>query len=226
MNFAIGQGDVLVTPLQLAMAYSALVNGGTIYRPQLAKGFLAADGSTSTELPPVPVGKLPVAPATLEYIKSALAGVVLPPGTAKGSFQGFPLSQLAVGGKTGTADVNGKAPTSWFASFAPVSNSRFVTVVMVPEGGTGVTTAAPIARKIWDGIYGLENAKAALPGGVTPATLPVVRPDGTVGRPGTRVPRPAVKVPYQPAPVASAAPSPSAQALPWAEVVRRREGEL
>jgi penicillin-binding protein 2 len=212
MNFAIGQGDVLVTPLQLAMAYGAMVNGGTLYRPQLAKGFLSADGRTKTELPPVRTGRIPVAPATLDYIKNALAGVVLPPGTAKGSFAGFPLSQLAVGGKTGTADVNGKAPTSWFASFAPVANSRYVTVVMVPEGGTGGTTAAPIARKIWDGIYGLEGTKAVLPGGATPRTLPVVRPDGTIAPPGTRVPHPAV--PVSPSPSPSAVPT--AQALGWA----------
>jgi penicillin-binding protein 2 len=220
-NFVIGQGDVLVTPLQLTMAYAALVNGGTLFRPQLAKGFLSADGRTATVLPPVRTGKVPVPTAVLDYIKSALAGVVVPPGTAKGSFHGFPLSQVAVGGKTGTADVLNKAPTSWFASFAPVAGSRYVTVVMVPEAGTGGTTAAPIARKIWDGIYGLEGSRPALsPAGVLPATLPVVLPDGSIGRPGTRVP-------HRPTTVVSS-PSPSTQALgpvgglPWADLPRRR----
>ncbi|MGB8650871.1 MAG: penicillin-binding protein 2, partial [Mycobacteriales bacterium] len=189
-NFVIGQGDVLVTPLQLTMAYAAMVNGGTLYRPQLAKGFLSADGRTSTVIPPVRAGRLPVPSQVLDYMRSALGGVVMPPGTAKGAFAGFPLGQLAVGGKTGTADVNGKAPTSWFASFAPVNGSKYVTVVMVPEGGTGGTTAAPIARKIWDGMYGLEGSKAVLgPGGTLPGTLPVVMPDGSIGRPGTKVPR-------------------------------------
>jgi penicillin-binding protein 2 len=220
-NFVIGQGDVLVTPLQLTMAYAALINGGILYRPQLAKGFLSADGRTATELPPVRVGKVPVGQQVLNYIKNALAGVVVPPGTAKGAFAGFPLSTVAVGGKTGTADVLNKAPTSWFASFAPVASSRYVTVVMVPEAGTGGTTAAPIARKIWDGMYGLEHAKRALlPGGTLPTTLPVVLPDGSIGRPGTTVPRRPVTV--------VATPSPTTQALgpvsglPWADVPRRR----
>ena len=216
-NFVIGQGDVLVTPLQLTMAYAALVNGGTLYRPQLAKGFLSADGTRATVMPPVKVGTVPVKKEVLDYIKSALAGVVVPPGTAKGSFAGFPLSQVAVGGKTGTADVLDKAPTSWFASFAPVASSRYVTVVMVPEAGTGGTTAAPIARKIWDGIYGLEGAKAQLRNGATPATLPVVLPDGSIGRPGTVVPRKPVTV------VATPRPTTQALGLPWAEAVRRRE---
>lgn len=220
-NFVIGQGDVLVTPLQLTMAYAALVNGGILYRPQLAKGFLSADGRTATLLPPVKERKVPVAPAVLDYIKSALAGVVVPPGTAKASFAGFPLSQVAVGGKTGTADVLNKAPTSWFASFAPVAGSRYVTVVMVPEGGTGGTTAAPIARKIWDGIYGLEGSKPALgAGGALPASLPVVLPDGSIGRPGTVVPRRPVMVVSSPTP-ATRALGPLG-GLPWADVPRRR----
>ncbi|HUR52465.1 MAG TPA: penicillin-binding transpeptidase domain-containing protein, partial [Mycobacteriales bacterium] len=217
-NFVIGQGDVLVTPLQLTMAYAALVNGGVLYRPQLAKGFLSADGRTATVLPAIRAGKVPVSQAVLSYVKDALAGVVRPPGTAKGAFGGFPLSQVAVGGKTGTADVLGKAPTSWFASFAPVAGSRYVTVVMVPEAGTGGTTAAPVARKIWDGIYGLEGAKRVLlPGGALPTKLPVVMPDGSIGRPGTVVPR---------RPTTVVASPPSTQALgplPWADVPRRRE---
>jgi penicillin-binding protein 2 len=221
MNFAIGQGDVLVTPLQLAMAYAAMVNGGTLYQPQLAKGFLSADGKTATVLPPKKVGTVPIPRAVLDYMRSALAGVVLPPGTAQSSFAGFPLGQVAVGGKTGTADVNGKAPTSWFASFAPVNGSKYVTVVMVPEGGTGGTTAAPIARKIWDGMYGLEGSKPTLTNGSLPATLPVVRPDGSIAPPGTKVPVAPRLVPLTvtPSPGTSALGGPPA--LPWAEAPRR-----
>ena len=222
-NFVIGQGDVLVTPLQLAGAYSSMVNGGTRYQPQLAKGFVAADGKTFTPIAPVKTGTLPVSRTVLDYMTSALAGVVRPPGTAKASFAGFPFGQLQVGGKTGTADVNGKSPTSWFASFAPANAPKYVTVVMVPEGGTGGTTAAPIARKIWDGMYGLEGAKPALSNGTLPAGLPVVRTDGTVAPPGTKVPVPPRVV--RPTPTAS--PSGGTRALggpadlPWAEERRR-----
>jgi penicillin-binding protein 2 len=221
MNFAIGQGDVLVTPLQLAMAYSALVNGGILYQPQLAKGFVSADGTTRTEIAPKAKRRIDVPANVRAYIVNALAGVTKPPGTAKGSFAGFPFSTVDVGGKTGTAEVanNNKAPTSWFASFGPVGKPKYVTVVMVTEGGTGGTTAAPVARKIWDALYGIEGVKSPLKAGALPATLPCVRADGTIAPP------PCVG----PTPQASASPSPSssggtlALGLPWAEEARRRQ---
>ena len=187
VNFAIGQGDVLATPLQLAGAYSALANGGTLYEPRLAKGLLAADGSTVTPLPPVVRGRLPASAQVLAYMRDALAGVPRQGGTAQLAFKGFPFGQLAIAGKTGTADVRGKSPTSWFASFAPASAPKYSVVVMVPEGGTGGTTAAPIARAIYDGMYGLEGKKGVLGNGL-PTALPVVRTDGSVAPPGTRVP--------------------------------------
>ena len=210
MNLAIGQGDVLVTPLQLTMAYAALVNGGTLYTPQLAKGFVSADGTRTRAIAPKVAGHLDVPANVRAYIQSALGGVTKPPGTAKGSFAGFPFGTVNVGGKTGTAEVanNTKAPTSWFASFAPLDHPKYVTMVMVPESGTGGTTAAPIARKIWDAIYGLEGARAALKSGALPKGLPVVRNDGTIAPPGTHVVRPS--------------PTGTTQSLglPWAEEAR------
>lgn len=210
--FAIGQGDALVTPLQMAMAYGALANGGTLYEPRLVKGLLAADGRTRTVLPPVAHQKVDASPTTLAYIRDALAGVTGKEGTAAKAFAGFPQGQLAVAGKTGTADVFGKQPTSWFASLAPAAAPKYVVTVMIPEGGTGGTSAAPIARKIWDAMYGLEGAKPVLsPGGVLPASLPVVRPDGSVGPPGTKVPVPPVTTTALPAPPSgtSALPAPT-----------------
>ncbi|MCW2586780.1 MAG: Peptidoglycan glycosyltransferase [Frankiales bacterium] len=219
--FAIGQGDVLVTPLQLAMAYSALANGGTLYEPRLAKGFLSADGSTYSALAPVKKGKLASTPAVLAYMRDALRGVPQPGGTAQTAFAGFPFGQVPVAGKTGTADVQGKAPISWFASFAPATAPKYAVVVMVPEAGTGGTTAAPIAREIYDAMYGFGGKKALLgPGGVLPSGLPVVRPDGTIAPPGTKVPKPAQRVLPTPATSTRALGGP----LPWAEAVRRRSG--
>ena len=216
MNFVIGQGDVLVTPLQLAMAYSALVNGGILYKPQVAKGFVSVDGLRTTLIPPKVNGRVDTPTVVRDYIRNALAGVTKPPGTAKGSYFGFPFSTVDIGGKTGTADVNNKAPTSWFASFAPASHPKYVTVVMVPEGGTGGTTAAPISRKIWDAIFGLEGAKSTLKAGALPVGLPVVRNDGTIAPPGTKVVR--------------AAPTPTGTTqslgLPWGEEARRTRRSL
>lgn len=189
--FAIGQGDVLITPLQLAMAYSALANGGTLFAPRLAKGLLSADGSRPRTLPPVVRGRLPVSPSVLAYIRTALEGVPQPGGTAQSAFAGFPFTQLPVAGKTGTADVQGKAPTAWFASFAPANAPRFAVVVMIPEAGTGGSTAAPVARRIYDALYGLEGQRRLLdPNGSLPTGLPVVRPDGTIAPPGSKAPQP------------------------------------
>ena len=117
--------------------------------------------------PPV-IRHLPVASETLSYIRSALAGVVTQ-GTAAGAFGGFPLNQVCVAGKTGTAQIMGKIATSVFASFAPCNNPKLVVVVMLPNSGYGADAAAPAVRQIWDGIYGLEGKKAALPGGNLPA---------------------------------------------------------
>ncbi len=189
--FAIGQGDVTVTPLQLASAYAAVANGGTLYQPVLARALLAADGSTATSFAPVVRGKLPVTKETLDYLRSALAGVTRDGGTARRAYAGFPQDVVAVGGKTGTADKQDQQPTSWFASFAPADKPRFVVVAMVNQGGTGGTTAAPITREIWDGIYGLEGARKVFPRGALPSALPVVRADGTVAAPGTKTGRPA-----------------------------------
>jgi penicillin-binding protein 2 len=218
---AIGQGDISVTPLQLATAYAALANGGTVYQPRLAKALLSADGKTVTPIPPRVTRRLPVAPETLAYIRSALTGVTQPGGTAQFSYAGFPPGLVA--GKTGTADVFEKQPTSWFASFAPANKPRYVVVSMVTQGGTGGTTSAPITREIWDGIFGLEGHKAVLPGGALPTALPVVRADGTVAPPGTKTGQPApVVVPLSPAPTPTSTPS-SASALPAFDRPRRTQ---
>jgi penicillin-binding protein 2 len=189
INFAIGQGDTVVTPLQLATAYAALANGGTLYEPRLGKALLSADGRTVTPIPPKVRGKLPVPAGTLAYMRTALAGVTDPGarGTARGAFLGFPRDRLVVAGKTGTAEVTGKQDTAWFASFAPANNPEFVVVTMVEQAGTGGSTAAPITREVYEGIYGIGRP-AALPGGHLPKVLPRVRPDGLVSKPGARVP--------------------------------------
>jgi penicillin-binding protein 2 len=95
-------------------------------------------------------------------------------GTAANAFGGFPLSKICVAGKTGTAQNFGNKATSVFASFAPCQHPQYVVVVMLPNSGYGADAAAPAVRQIWDGIYGLEGHKAAVRGGVLPATLPKV----------------------------------------------------
>ncbi|WP_204044691.1 penicillin-binding protein 2 [Acrocarpospora phusangensis] len=180
-NFSIGQGDVLVTPLQLANAYAALVGDGRLRSPRIAWALVRPDGTMVKEIKPPVVGRLPISEETRQYIKDALSQVPSD-GTAAGAFGGWPMDLVRIGGKTGTAEVYGKADTSWFASFAPTSKPRYVVVVMVSQGGMGGSTAAPAVRQIYEGIYGFgkDHAPAALP--EPPARPPRIKPDGTVNR--------------------------------------------
>jgi penicillin-binding protein 2 len=179
---AIGQGYVTVTPLQLANAYVALANGGTLYSPRIGKALVSpVTGQVQPINPPV-IRHLPVSGQTLAYIRNALAGVVTQ-GTAAGAFGGFPLDKVCVAGKTGTAQLFGKNATSVFASFAPCDHPKYVVLVMVPDSGYGSDVAAPAVRQIWDGIYGLEGHQAAVPGGLVPSALPTISPTGAITAP-------------------------------------------
>ncbi|WP_420855890.1 penicillin-binding protein 2 [Thermoactinospora rubra] len=176
-NFSIGQGDVLVTPLQLARAYAALVSDGRLRSPRIGWALVRPDGRLVRRIDPPVVGRLPLTEKERAYIKNALSQVASD-GTAAGAFAGFPMDLVRVGGKTGTAEVYGKEDTSWFASFAPTRNPRYVVVVMVSQGGMGGQTAAPAVREIYEGIYGLTGEDP-----IKPATrLPVIASDGTVRR--------------------------------------------
>jgi len=179
---AIGQGYDTVTPLQLANAYAALANGGTLYQPRIGEALLSPSGQKTQLITPPVAGHLPVSGNTLAYIRNALAGVVTQ-GTAAGAFSGFPLSQVCVAGKTGTAEVMGKVATSVFASFAPCSHPQYVVVVMIPDSGYGADASAPAVRQIWDGIYGLEGHKAAVTGGQVPSSPPQLSASGQITPP-------------------------------------------
>lgn len=157
INLSIGQGDLLVTPLQLAVAYSALANGGTLYRPQLALQVQKRDGTPVTTFEGEAVGRVPIQDSTITAINGALRGVVTHgEGTATSAFAGFPVSSHPVAGKTGTAEVAGKQPHSWFAAFAPAQEPEFVVVAVVEEGGHGSQVAAPIVRRVLEGLLDLE----------------------------------------------------------------------
>lgn len=174
-NFSVGQGDVLVTPLQLARAYAAIANGGTLVTPHVGTAVVRPDGTVVRQIEPEPAGKLPVPGRTIEYIRKALAEVTTQ-GTAAGAFGGFPLDKVHVAGKTGTAEVYGHKDTAWFASFAPAKKAEYAVVAMITDAGTGGTYAAPAVRKIYEAIYGVAGQKEALPGGHLPTELPEVTP--------------------------------------------------
>ncbi|HEX2025193.1 MAG TPA: penicillin-binding protein 2, partial [Actinomycetota bacterium] len=156
INMSIGQGDVLSTPLQVATAYAALANGGTLYRPQLALRVQKPDGSIIRQFRGERIGRVKLRPSHAAAINAALRGVVQGNGTAAGAFAGWNHAAYPVAGKTGTSEVNGKQPHSWFAAFAPADEPEFVVVAVVEEGGHGSQVAAPIVRRVLEGLLDLE----------------------------------------------------------------------
>jgi penicillin-binding protein 2 len=179
---AIGQGYDLSTPLQLANAYAALANGGTLYQPRIGEALVGPSGQVAQQIKPAVAGHLPASSRTLSYIRNALHGVVTQ-GTAASAFSGYPENSVCVAGKTGTAQVMGKVATSVFASYAPCNDPKYVVVVMIPDAGYGADVSAPAVRQIWDGIYGLEGHKAAVPSGQVPSTLPQIASTGKITAP-------------------------------------------
>jgi penicillin-binding protein 2 len=180
-NFAIGQGDVTASPLQMVRVYAALANGGTLWTPHVGKAIVTPSGELVKAIAPKKAGTVPIRPDVLSYLRSALRGVVAS-GTARGAFAGFPVP---VSGKTGTGEVYGKQATSWFSSYAPTNKPQYAVSVVVSQGGTGASTSAPIVRDIYAAIFGVRGNKvvpgaAALPGGRPPTALPTIRPDGTI----------------------------------------------
>ena len=164
VNLAIGQGFLQVTPIQMAEAYSAIANGGTLWEPHLGWKVQRPDGSLVQAIRPHVMGRLPVSKQQVRWLRNALTNVPKT-GTSAFAFQGFPLDKIPVAGKTGTADIPPKAPVSWFAAMAPANHPRYVVVAMVEQGGHGATTAAPIVRRILEGLFGLH------PGSLRPGTV-------------------------------------------------------
>ena len=191
VNLAIGQGDTVVTPLQVATAFSALANGGTIWQPQVAKGLIGSDGKVVSLFKPKKTGTLPVSKANLAFLRDAFSQVTSQPyGTGYNPFQGFPLAQIPVAAKTGTGQASGnQESTSWFSTFAPANNPKYAVVMMVSQGGTGAGTSAPSVRKIYEALYGItgstiDPSKSVLVGDAPATKLPTVRSDGTPVYPG------------------------------------------
>jgi penicillin-binding protein 2 len=181
-NFAIGQGDTIVTPLQLARMYAAVANGGTLWRPHVAKAELGADGRVLRTFKPVIQGHVPMTDATLAYLRQSLVGVTTA-GTAAGVYAGWPLEAISVAAKTGTAEHYGQQPSSWFAGYLPAgAHPRYAVVMTVSQGGTGSGTSGPSVRAIEAALLGVDRAPV-LPHGMPPVNLPTLQSDGTYRKP-------------------------------------------
>lgn len=177
-NEDVGQGTVLASPLQVAVAYSALANGGKVFEPRVAKAILSPSGKLIKRIKAPVRDHLPISQANLDYIRNALYGVTSESsGTAAGAFAGFPMGQVQVGGKTGTAELSGTNQNgAWFASFGgPAGQTpQYVTVIEVDKSDQGATSAAPFVKSMWESLYGLNGKSAIFAGGVPPTKLPKV----------------------------------------------------
>jgi penicillin-binding protein 2 len=167
VNLAIGQGETVVTPLQLANAYATFGNGGTVYEPRIAAHVLDHDGHVISDIKPKVVRQVPLPPDVRDPILAGLKGAVSDPkGTAHAAFAGFPTDAFDIAGKTGTAQVVGKEDTAVFTSFAPADNPQYEITVLMEESGFGGTAAAPVARRVYEGLAGKPVTPIQLGGGV------------------------------------------------------------
>ena len=159
ISVSVGQGYMLATPLQLANAYAAIANGGTLYTPQLVEK-MRSRGGVLRESAPKAKSRLSVSERNLSHIKEGLLGVVT---DEEGTARSLRFARLGIAGKTGTAQVKRMVERerdvekieyryrdhAWFAGYAPYDNPQIAVAVIVEHGGFGSASAAPIAREIF-----------------------------------------------------------------------------
>jgi len=163
---------MLATPLQLASAFSAIANGGTLFKPEIVKSIATPDGKILQEFTPEIRGRVDVPQDILKKIREALQGVV---NDKKGTARGLRNKRLKIAGKTGTAQVSRLIERehdlkkihyklrdhAWFVGFAPYDDPKIVVAVIVEHGGFGSSAAAPIAKKVFKAfLTGRADVKA------------------------------------------------------------------
>lgn len=171
LHFSIGQGFLEVTPLQLAVAYAALGNGGAFYRPHLVRSIRTVDGRIRYSFAESrPLSRIEIDESLRRQVLAGLNEVVSG-GTAAGAFAGFPLDRIPVAGKTGTGQKKGYDDFALFACFAPADKPQIAVVVVIEQGGMGSSAAAPVARRILETYFHLPAIKAA-PARSSPSPAP------------------------------------------------------
>lgn len=203
LNAAIGQGATTVSVLQLALAYAALANGGTLYQPQIVRGVETSDGTVVQDFPPRVKRRIVKDPAYMQVVLSGLHGVVNEP---EGTAYRVRLPDVDMSGKTGTAQTSHKGihgedqshveyfnrDHAWFAAFAPSKSPEIAVAVLVEHGGVGAKAAAPVAFAVAREYERLAQARLAqkIPGAKDKKKPgdPQHRP-GAPGGPGHAPPR-------------------------------------
>jgi penicillin-binding protein 2 len=157
VSLAIGQGELTVTPIQLANAYATYANNGTRFAPNIAVRIQRQDGELVKEISPRSQ-RIDIPPDARDAIMAGFNGAVSDPsGTAYNAFAGFPLDQYPVAGKTGTAQAPPRQDTALFVGMAPAYDVRHVVAVVMEQSGFGASAAAPVARRIFGQLSGLET---------------------------------------------------------------------
>lgn len=166
MNAVIGQGSVLSTPLQLANAYAAIVNGGTLWQPRVVSAITDQAGNEVRLNEPVALNELELSPQTVAFFRRDLQQVANGPrGTARSAFVDFGDNVELVGGKTGTAEIikgdtaAEDVDTAVFVGVAPIASPEYVVVTLIERGGSGGRIAAPTARRV---LQYLMNGEAGM----------------------------------------------------------------
>jgi penicillin-binding protein 2 len=181
INASIGQGEINVTPLQQAVAYAAIANGGAVLRPQIVRRIESPEGKLLREFQPEVVRKVGLKDGSLELIREGLVAVVNEQG---GTGYRSRLADVELAGKTGTAQVQKLGqkqkldPTTvaylsrdhaWFASYAPASDPEIVVVVLNEHGGWGAEAAAPAASKVMAAYFKMRREETVPAPGPVPA---------------------------------------------------------
>ena len=159
VNLAVGQGDFLASPLQLGVAYSALVNGGKVLQPRVADDVRSDTGTVLQAIRPVPARRIAVNSSDRAVVLEGLREAAMDPGgTSADVFGSFGRT---VYGKTGTAQHAGQSDQAWYATYIPDRKRPIVIVVTVEQGGFGDSSAAPAARLIASEWFGKKKTLVA-----------------------------------------------------------------
>jgi penicillin-binding protein 2 len=166
INLAVGQGDLKANPLQMAVAYAAIANGGRVLRPRLGQRIEDSSGRVLQQLEAPTARSLGISADHRQVILDGLRGAASGPGgTSTAVFEGFPIP---IAGKTGTAEKGlGQADQSWYVALAPWPSPKYVVAVTDEAGGFGAETAAPMARRILAELFDVKEHGLVEGGGLS-----------------------------------------------------------
>jgi penicillin-binding protein 2 len=157
VNLAVGQGDLQADPLQMAVAYSAIANGGDIVRPHVGMRVQDPQGRVIQEIDPAIRDHVDIDPGAQRTILDGLHGAAMEPGgTSYKIFGGYPVE---IAGKTGTAETGIGIDQSWYIALAPYPDPKYVVAVTIERGGFGADTAAPVAQQILNELLGVNEQR-------------------------------------------------------------------